>query len=149
MIVVACSDPAGSATTAVSSETEPARFIAELNTVGAAADQVETFAGDPLGGTGALLCIGAEEVRVYRFESDDDATKAAARIDPDDPSEVGTAIVEWAGNPRFWQRGTILVLYLGEDEDTERLLTDVLGPPFARGSGPGRGLSGVPGPCEE
>jgi hypothetical protein len=107
-----------------------ARLIADLTAAGAAAEQVEIFSGDPLGGTGALICIGSEEVRVYRVESDDDATEAAARIDPDDPSEIGTAIVEWAGNPRCWQRGTILALYLGKDEDTESLLTEVLRSPF-------------------
>lgn len=149
LIIIACSNPAGSTTTAVASEGEPARLIADLTAAGAAAEQVEIFSGGPLGGTGALICIGSEEVRVYRFESEDDATEAAARIDPDDPSEIGTAIVEWAGNPRFWQRGTILVLYLGKDEDTESLLIEVLGSPFARGTAPGRGLSGVPGPCGE
>lgn len=146
-IVIACSNPAGSTTTA--SEGEPARLIADLTAAGAAAEQVEIFSGDPLSGSGALICVGSEELRVYLFESGDDATQAAARIDPDDPSEVGTALVAWAGNPRFWQRGTTLVLYLGEDEDTESLLTEALGAPFARGPGPGRGLSGVPGPCGE
>jgi hypothetical protein len=48
---------------------------------------------------------------------------------------VGTAIVEWAGRPRFWQGNRILVLYLGESAATEALLTSVLGPPFAEGPG--------------
>lgn len=45
--------------------------------------------------------VGAEEVRVYLFATDEEADAAAARIDPDDPSNVGDAIVEWAGTPRF------------------------------------------------
>jgi hypothetical protein len=53
------------------------------------------------------------------------------------------------GQSSVLQRGTILALYLGKDEDTESLLTEVLGSPFARGTAPGRGLSGVPGPCGE
>jgi hypothetical protein len=47
----------------------------------------------------------------------------ASRIKPDDPSNLGTSIVEWAGRPRFWQRDRILVMYLGESAATEALLT--------------------------
>lgn len=147
--VIGCSSPAAPTTTSAVPASEPARLIAELDAAGATADQVGKFSSDPLGGQGLLICVGAEEVRVYLFGSDDDAADAAARIDPDDPSDLGTAIVEWAGNPRFWHRGPILVLYLGEDEATENLLTAVLGTPFARGSGSGRGLIGVPGPCSK
>lgn len=84
---------------------------------------------------------------MYLFEGVQAALTAADQIDPDDPSQVGNAIVAWAGNPRFWHRGPIVVLHLGDDRETEDLLTEVLGAPFARGSGPGRGLPGVPGPC--
>ncbi|HKX76470.1 MAG TPA: hypothetical protein VJR05_13885 [Acidimicrobiia bacterium] len=116
---------------------------------GGEAEQVETFASAPIGGEGLLLCVGAEEIRVYLFGTEEEAAAAAARIDPDDPSNLGNAIVEWAGTPRFWRRGPMLVLYLGEDPATENLMTEVLGPPFARGEGPGRGLPGVPGSCTD
>lgn len=44
-------------------------------------------------------------------------------------------IIEWAGEPRFWLTGPVLVLYRGPDPATEHLLTAVLGPTLARGSG--------------
>lgn len=147
LTVIGCSNRADSTTNSVAFVTEPDRFIADLNGAGTKAEQVESFSSDPLGGKGRLVCVGGKEVRVYLFESEQAAATAADRIDPDDPSHVGAAIVEWAGNPRFWHRGPILVLYLGEDQETEDLLTEVLGTPFARGSGPGRGLAGVPGRC--
>lgn len=48
-----------------------------------------------------------------------------------------------AGNPKFWQRGRILVLYLGNDPAVEGDINTVLGQPFARGQGlaPGPDLS--------
>lgn len=130
-------------------EGEPARLIAELEASGATAEQVETFSSDPLGGDGLLVCVGAEEVWVYLFPSNGDAGAAAARIDPDDPSNLGSAMVAWSGRPRFWHRGPILVLYLGEDPATEGILASVLGTPFASGTESGRGPGGVSGPCNE
>lgn len=149
LTAIGCSNRAESTTTSAASETEPDQFISDLNTAGAEAEQVESFSSDPLGGKGLLVCVGGEEVRLYLFDGEQAAATAANRIDPDDPSHVGTAIVEWAGNPRFWHRGPILVLYLGADQVTEDLLIEVLGTPFARGPGPGRGLAGVPGPCAD
>jgi len=124
------------------------RLVAELEQGESTVEEVGTFGTDPLGGNGRILCVNAEEVRVYLFGSEDLASAAAARIDPNDPSNLGTAIVEWAGTPRFWQRGPMLVLYLGEDQATEDSLRSILGEPFARGAGPGRGLPDVPSACQ-
>ena len=101
--------------------------------------QADRFDPTPLPGQGVLLCVGREEVRVYVFPTDEARVAAAGSIDRTDPSHVGTSIVEWTGNPRFWQRDRILVLYLGADAPTEALLTSALGPPFARGLGGGLG----------
>jgi hypothetical protein len=148
--IIACTgvgETTATTTTVVAEEAEPDRFVAELTAAGVDADPVETFSTEPVGGQGHLICVGGEEVRVYLFASDDLVAASAARIDPDDPSNFGDAIIEWAGNPRFWQRGPMLVLYLGEDQAIEARITGVLGPPFAQGQGPGRGLPGLPGPC--
>lgn len=59
-----------------------------------------------------------------------------AVIDPEDPTYVGEAIIEWIGYPRFWERDRIVV-HVGTEEETEGLLTSILGRPFARGDGPG------------
>ena len=149
-LVIACSGM-GEVTTTGATEPvateDPERLIAELNTAGVATDQVDTFATDPVGGTGTLVCVGEEEVRLYLFEDEEAAGEVATRIDPADPSNLGNAIIEWVGRPRFWQRGPMLVLYLGEDLATEDLLIEKLGPPFAQGAGPGRGVPLVPSAC--
>jgi hypothetical protein len=110
-------------------------LVADLATASAPVRQADTFDPTPLSGQGVLLCIGHEEVRVYVFATQGARLTAAGSIEPTDPSHVGTSIVEWTGNPRFWQRDRILVLYLGADASTDALLTSILGPPFARGLG--------------
>lgn len=112
-----------------------AGLIAQLRAGGTTIDERGTFAPDPLPGRGVLLCLGTEPVRVYEFNSTAERAAVASRIQPDDPSRIGTAIVEWSGRPRFWQRDRILVLYLGESAPTEALLNAALGPPFAKGTG--------------
>jgi hypothetical protein len=80
-----------------------------------------------------VVCVDGEEVRVYSYPSEEERAAVASRIDPNDPSNVGTSIIEWDGWPQFWQRDRILVLYLGNDEPTIELLTGLLGEPFAQG----------------
>ena len=91
------------------------------------------FNPDPLGGRGARLCVAGQQVSLYVYATEQERAAASARIDPNDPSNLGTAMVAWAGNPRFWQRGRILVLYLGNVAAVEAGITSVLGEPFARG----------------
>ena len=124
------------------------RLMSELKRAGVAAEPVDTFATDPIGGAGTLICVATEEVRVYVFDAEDAADEVASRIDPADPSNLGNAIVEWVGRPRFWQHGPMLVLYLGGDVATEELLTQILGGPFAQGGGLRRGGPLVPSACD-
>jgi hypothetical protein len=138
-LLVGCSAPQAS-TSPSGSLTGVEGLVADLAATSAPVRQADTFAPAPLPGQGVLLCVGHEEVRVYAFATEQARLAAAGSIDPTDPSHVGTSIVEWTGNPRFWQRDRILVLYLGTDASTDALLTSVMGPPFARGVG--RGLGG-------
>jgi len=89
------------------------------------------------GAVHTVLCVGGQRASVYTYESEVAAATGAAKIDPADPSTVGSAHVDWVGNPRFWQRGRLLVLYVGPQAGTESLLTSIIGPPFARGDGRG------------
>jgi hypothetical protein len=112
-----------------------AGLVAQIRAASAVVTEAGAFSADPLSGRGVLLCLGDEPVRVYEFASAAERAAVASRIDPYDPSNVGTAIVEWAGRPRFWQGDRILVLYLGERAATDKFLTSVLGPPFVKGPG--------------
>lgn len=108
-------------------------LVADLAAAGAAAKLGSNFLAEPLPGEGILVCVGQEPVQVYVLKDHEAALEAASRIDRDDPSKVGTSIVEWAGTPRFWLRDRIIVLYVGDDADTETVLRNVLGEPFAQG----------------
>lgn len=94
-----------------------------------------SFNPEPLGGRGVSLCVAGQEVRVYVFATPEEQQAVAARIDPRDPSNLGTSMVAWAGDPKFWQADRIIVLYLGEQPAVEAGITSVLGQPFARGLG--------------
>ena len=121
-------------------------LVADLAAAGATAKVGSNFLAEPLPGEGILVCVGREPVQVYVLKDHEAALEAASRIDRDDPSKIGTSIVEWVGTPRFWLRDRIIVLYLGEDAETEALLRSVLGEPFAQGRA---GRQPLPAPdCE-
>jgi hypothetical protein len=110
-------------------------LIDALQAAGASVTELGAFSPDPLPGRGARLCVSGQQVSVYVYETPEEREDVASRIDPTDPSNVGTAIIEWAGKPTFWQQDRFIVLYLGSDPTVTAGLTSVLGEPFAVGQG--------------
>ena len=113
----------------------PVGLVNDLLALGIDAEQASEFAADPLSRLGVQLCVAGEPVHVYVYGTQQEAVAAGRQIDPDDPSNLGTSIIEWAGEPKFWHRDRILVLYLGTDAEVEAALVSVLGEPFAQGEG--------------
>jgi hypothetical protein len=113
----------------------PEKFIVDLEDAGAESRLGPRFTADPIAAQGVVLCLGSQPVQLYVFGSVRDRTQAAAKINPTNPSDMGTSMVDWNGRPRFWQRDRLLILYLGEDAATDTLLRSVLGQPFASGQG--------------
>lgn len=142
--LLACSQVADPVSTTAGEAQDPlGNLVAELQDSGAMVEELGSFNPDPLPGAGQMLCVNGQTVRIYLYETEEESRAVAARIDSNDPSNVGNAIVEWRGNPRFWHRGSLLVLYLGDDPSTEDLLTSIIGPLFATGMGrdPGPGAA--------
>ena len=136
----ASTTPSASDTGATSPSDAPASdpiaaFEEALRAAGAEVRETGEFSTEPLGGQGMGLCVAGQEVSVYLFPTPEEREAVATRIDPTDPSNLGTSIVEWAGNPKFWQADRIIVLYLGNDPAVESGISSVLGQPFARGQG--------------
>jgi hypothetical protein len=129
------SDAAGSSPSEAPTSDPAAEFAAALRAAGAAVRETGEFSTEPLGGQGIGLCVAGQQVRVYIYPTPEDRETVASRVDPTDPSNLGTSIVEWAGNPKFWQTGRIIVLYLGSDPAVESGISAILGQPFARGQG--------------
>lgn len=111
----------------------PEGLIADLTDAGADAEVSDSFDGEPLATVQTIVCVNGEDVRVFAFGTEQERVAASAGIDATDPTHVGTSIVEWDGWPKFWQRDRIIVLYLGRDEGTIDLLTELMGEPFAQG----------------
>jgi hypothetical protein len=68
------------------------------------------------------------EVQVYEYADPAAAAADAGQILPD--GNLPTAIIEWIGPPHFFRAGRLIVAYVGADQATVDLLTEVLGPPF-------------------
>jgi hypothetical protein len=113
----------------------PEKLVVDLEAAGAVARVGELFVGDPFEAQGGLMCVGSEPVQLYVFGSVRAREEAVKKIDPKDPSNMGTTMVDWNGSPRMWQRDRMIVIYLGEDPRTDQLLRSVLGEPFASGQG--------------
>lgn len=57
----------------------------------------------------------------------------------------GSTVVEWVATQHFYSAGTLLVLYVGDEQRTLDALERLLGPPFAGGwLHPGRAAEGAP-----
>lgn len=94
---------------------------------------------------GTVLRVGGRdlnrpiELQSYNYDDTDlgeDGLKAAE----EDASKIGsdgqprTMSVLWKGEPHFFRKERVLVLYIGEDKAALDLLTDLLGPQFAGGN---------------
>ena len=79
---------------------------------------------------GKLLNVGGEDVQVFQYPHEAAADAQAALVSPDG-STVGTSKPHWVGTPHFYKRGTLLVLYLGNEVKVLKALNFVLGQQFA------------------
>ena len=115
-------------------------LVVELQAQGLPAQVGQEFNGELLGGDGSTICAGDESIQLYEFPDHAAAQAAAAKINRDDPSMIGNAIVEWIGPPRFWLRDRVIVQYVGSDANVDAALRQLLGPPLAEAVGWGGGM---------
>src|SRR6266704_661221 len=93
LVVGACqSAPGGGSATPSPVVDGVAGLIADLRSTGNSVSEAGTFAPEPLAGRGVLLCVNAEPVRVYEYESATERSQAGSRINPKDPSNLGASI---------------------------------------------------------
>lgn len=78
------------------------------------------------------LLLNTDETSIQVFQY---ADQAAAQTDAElvamDGSSVGTSMPFWVGDPHFYQKSRLIVLYLGSDENLLSALEAVMGPQFA------------------
>jgi hypothetical protein len=118
----------------------PQRLVSDLQSVGLAARIGSDQDASLLGGEATTVCVGNESISVYTFDDAGAASEAASTVNRRDPFQVGNAIVEWIGPPRFWIRDRVIVLYVGGDPAVDAALRSILGQPFAESPNEGRAL---------
>lgn len=80
------------------------------------------------------VMIGDEIISVYQYDSIEDMEKDAAYID-----QGGCSIstpekqiqISWSSFPHFFKKGTLIINYVGENEEILNLLNESYGPEFA------------------
>jgi hypothetical protein len=102
------------------------QFVAALRAAGAQVEEAESI-DQPFFAVPALrLVVNDEDVQVLEYATTAEAQQDAAQISPDGYS-VGTSMVTWLATPHFFQCGTLIVLYVGGDQQMLDLLKGILG----------------------
>jgi hypothetical protein len=78
--------------------------------------------------SGQMILVNGSEVQVFDFGEEEFQQAASEQISPDG-SSIGTTMVDWTDRPNFWAEGSLIVIYVGEDQSTMDLLNRVLGEP--------------------
>jgi len=79
---------------------------------------------------GFVIKVNDDDVQAFEYSDANAAENEAKSISPDG-SSVGTSMPFWVAPPHFYKVEKLIVLYVGENEDTLGILDSVLGPQFA------------------
>jgi plastocyanin/heat shock protein HslJ len=79
---------------------------------------------------GLVIKINDDDVQVFEYD-DANATENEAKAISPDGSSIATFMPSWVAPPHFYKAEKLIVLYVGENEDTIGILDRVLGPQFA------------------
>lgn len=105
-------------------------FIEALQAQGVNAEKGDSVEQGFFSVTGNFINFNDESVQVFEYDSPETMESDAALVAPDGGS-IGTSMVTWVATPHFYKKGRILVLYIGDNAETLKLLETVLGPQFA------------------
>jgi hypothetical protein len=91
----------------------------------------------------ATYGVGAsstEYLYVHEYPAATAAAAAARRVSPDGTHVINAqnkdVLVQWMGDPHFYQNGRLLVVYVGRDPAVLARLADLVGPQFAGAAAP-------------
>ena len=80
------------------------------------------------------MVINDKVIDIYIFSNDNKMENEASHIDSDGGGyKNGSKVVKvgWGSDPHFYKKGSIIVLYIGEDKEIISNLRDILGEEFA------------------
>lgn len=74
---------------------------------------------------GQRMLVDGEEIQVFEYQDGTMARLEAATIAPDG-SMIGTTTINWIATPHFYQKGKLLVVYIGDNAATQAILSSFL-----------------------
>lgn len=81
-----------------------------------------------------FLTVNEQMIQIFEF-ADESAAAAAAETVNATGTIIGNATVDWVETPYFYRRGSLVVVYAGEDPAILDALSGALGEPFLVGAG--------------
>jgi hypothetical protein len=76
--------------------------------------------------TGQVITVNGEQVQIYEYANEVDANAEAARISADGGT-IGNTMVDWIAPPHFYNKGQLIVLYVGTNTSVMHILEMALG----------------------
>ncbi len=107
-------------------------LVDQLEATGATVEMTGTVSQPFFTPEGQVITINGQDVQVFEYENEA-AAKVEAGLVSADGSSVGTSMMSWMATPHFYNSGKLIVLYVGDHNDTIELLAGILGPQIAGG----------------
>lgn len=105
-------------------------LVAALRDNGSAVESLEPISQPFFEPEGRVIRVDGSEVQVFEYPNEEDAQLAAGTISSDG-SSVGTTMISWVEAPHFFKSGSLIALYVGEEDAVVKALEAVLGPQLA------------------
>lgn len=132
LLLVACNDSNQPVETEEDSVVDLDGLVDSLQAAGASVEPAGTVSQPFFAPQGQIIAVEGQEVQVFEYNSEADAAAEADLVAPDGGS-VGTSMMAWVATPHFFNSGRLIVLYVGDQNDTIEVLESVLGTQFAGG----------------
>jgi hypothetical protein len=110
------------------------RFIEKLREAGHEVEEVGELDEPIFGERVRVIRLNGEDLQVYEFGSAAEQEAASATISGNGYI-IGTNSIFWISKPYFYAKDTLIVLYLGVEEETIELLAEVLDRPLTGAEG--------------
>ena len=107
-----------------------ASLIDAFEKKGIAANTVEVLDDSSFSVSTIVIEVNGEIIQVYEFPSEINA-KNASKIVSKDGTEIGLSIIRWIDEPHFYNKGKLIVQYIGHTSEMLSLLESLLGNQFA------------------
>ncbi len=76
--------------------------------------------------------MNGEEVQAFEYATETDARAEAASVSPNGFT-IGTTMVSWVATPHFYLMGSVIAIYVGDNQAVLGPLQAVMGAQFAGG----------------